>query len=190
MTATPSRDRYASSFQAIHWLTAIIVLVAFIYGPGGSESRVYSAARDADRQLHETLGLTVLLLSLLRLGMRAVLPRPAPVPAPAWMLLAARTVQVALYVLLFIVPLSAMTGAWLQGHALTLLGGVQVPPAWAGNHSLGTTIAGIHTWLGDVILWVAGLHACAAIYHHAVLKDGVLASMLPGWMVPGRAGRG
>ena len=31
-----------------------------------------------------------------------------------------------------------------------------------------------------VILWVAGLHALAALYHHFVLKDGVLRSMLPG----------
>ena len=29
------------------------------------------------------------------------------------------------------------------------------------------------------ILWLAGLHAAAAIYHHLVLKDGVLLSMLP-----------
>ena len=32
---------------------------------------------------------------------------------------------------------------------------------------------------GLAIHWLAGLHAAAAIYHHLVLKDGVLASMLP-----------
>ncbi len=37
------------------------------------------------------------------------------------------------------------------------------------------------TLLGDAILWLAGMHAAAAIYHHLVLKDGVLASMLPPW---------
>jgi cytochrome b561 len=37
----------------------------------------------------------------------------------------------------------------------------------------------IHTWLGNAIMWLAGLHAVAAIYHHWVLKDDVLRSMLP-----------
>jgi cytochrome b561 len=47
---------------------------------------------------------------------------------------------------------------------------------------VGATIARIHTWLGDAILWLAGLHALAGLYHHVVLKDGVLASMLPRWL--------
>ena len=51
-------SHFSEPTQLLHWLTAILVLVAFIYGPGGSEQRVYSAARDFDRQLHETAILT------------------------------------------------------------------------------------------------------------------------------------
>jgi cytochrome b561 len=47
------------------------------------------------------------------------------------------------------------------------------------SHDAGARIATIHTWLGDAILWLAGFHALAALYHHFVLKDGVLVSMLP-----------
>jgi cytochrome b561 len=47
-------------------------------------------------------------------------------------------------------------------------------------HDVGSAIGSIHTWLGDTILWVAGVHAAAALYHHFVLRDGVLRSMLPG----------
>ena len=50
----------------------------------------------------------------------------------------------------------------------------------------GLIIAKIHTWLGDAILWIAGLHAGAGLFHHFVIKDGVLASMLPGRMSFGR----
>ncbi|MGA8785710.1 MAG: cytochrome b, partial [Polaromonas sp.] len=35
---------------------------------------------------------------------------------------------------------------------------------------------------GDAIVWLAGFHAAAALFHHFVLKDGVLASMLPRWL--------
>jgi cytochrome b561 len=173
--------RYSAAAQAFHWATAVLVLVAFIVGPGGSERRVYSPANDFDRQLHETLGLCVLALVVLRLLWRMVDTRPDPPAVPRWMGLAAKAVQVLLYVLLFAVPFTSIAGAWLEGHPLTLLGGVEVAPLLAASHAAGARLAALHTWLGDAILWVAGVHALAAIYHHLVLKDGVLVAMLPRW---------
>lgn len=173
------RERYGAVAQAFHWLTAVLVLVAFIYGPGGSEQRVYSAARDFDRQLHETLGLTIFTLAVLRLLWRLVDTRPDPPAVPRWMGLAAKLVQALLYVLLVALPVTAVTGAWLEAHPLTLLAGVKIAPLLPESHDLGRTIASIHGWLGDTILWLAGAHALAALYHHFVRKDGVLLSMLP-----------
>ena len=175
-----SNTRYGAVAQSFHWLTAILVLVAFLYGPGGSEQRVYSAARDFDRQLHETLGLCVLVLVVLRLLWRLVDSRPEPGEVAPWMGRAARLMQAGLYVLLFAVPLTAIAGAWLEGHPLTLLGGLEIAPRLAQAHAAGTLVAEVHTWLGDAILWLAGLHAAAALFHHFVLRDGVLLSMLPG----------
>lgn len=177
----PPFARYGVVAQIFHWATAILVLVAFIYGPGGSEQRVYSAARDFDRQLHETLGLCVLALVVLRLLWRMLDTRPEPPAVPRWMGVAAKAVQWTLYLLLFALPFTSITGAWLEGHPLTLLAGVKIPPLLGLSHDVGATIAHIHTWLGDAILWLAGFHALAAIYHQFVLKDGVLASMLPRW---------
>jgi cytochrome b561 len=171
--------RFGSISQALHWLTAILVLVAFIYGPGGSEQRVYSPARDFDRQLHETLGLCVFTLSVLRVLWLLVASRPAPPPGPRWMAISAKAVQGALYLLLFALPITAVAGAWLEGHPLTLLAGVEIAPLLGPSHDVGVKIANLHTWLGDAILWLAGFHALAALYHHIILKDGVLASMLP-----------
>jgi len=157
------------------------VLAAFIYGPGGSEQRVYSPARDFDRQLHETLGLCVFALVAMRILWRMVDTRPDPPEVPRWMDVAAKAVQWTLYLLLFALPLTAIAGAWLEGHPLTFLAGVKIPPPVGLSHDVGSTIAEIHTWLGDAVLWLAGFHALAALFHHAVLKDGVLVSMLPRW---------
>ena len=53
-------------------------------------------------------------------------------------------------------------------------------PAPVGElDSLGAGIAEVHSWPGDAILWLAGAHAAAALFHHHVLEDGVLLSMLP-----------
>ena len=177
--ATRSKTRYGGVAQAFHWITAAVVLAAFIYGPGGSEQRVYSAARDFDRQLHETLGACVFILVALRLAWRAVDSRPEPPALPRWMGFASKAVQALLYVLLVALPVTAIAGAWLEGHPLTLLAGVQVAPLVAKSHDLGASIARLHTWLGDAILWLAGLHALAALHHHFVMRDGVLVSMLP-----------
>jgi cytochrome b561 len=187
----PRREtQYGALAQALHWITAIVVLIAFIYGPGGSEQRVYSAARDFDRQLHETLGLCVLALVVLRLVWRALDTQPGPPDIPRWMEVASKLVQGVLYALLLALPATAITGAWLEGHPLTLLGSIEVAPRLAESHALGATIASIHTWLGDAIMWLAGLHALAALYHQFVLKDGVLAAMLPRAIRrPSRAGR-
>ncbi|MDR3374504.1 MAG: hypothetical protein P4L98_12325, partial [Ancalomicrobiaceae bacterium] len=40
-------------------------------------------------------------------------------------------------------------------------------------------ILGIHPLLGDAIIWIAGLHAVAALFHHFILKNDVLKTMLP-----------
>jgi cytochrome b561 len=180
--------RYGSLAQALHWVTAVLVLVTFIYGPGGSEQRVYSPARDFDRQLHETLGMCVFALVVLRVLWRTVDTQPAPPQVPRWMTVGAKAVQGALYLLLFALPLTAITGAWLEGHPLTLLAGVEISPLLGPSHDAGVQIATLHTWLGDAILWLAGFHALAALYHHIILKDGVLASMLPRWF-PLRQGK-
>jgi len=109
-----TNTHYSIPTRIVHWLTAVLVLVAFIYGPGGSEERVYSAARDFDRQLHETLGLCVFALVVFRVLWRTIDRRPAPPPVARWMRVTAAIVQTALYILLFAVPLTAMTGASLE----------------------------------------------------------------------------
>jgi cytochrome b561 len=182
-----SRWHYGAVAQVFHWITAVLVLVAFIYGPGGNETRVYSPARDFDRQLHETLGLTILTLVVLRLVWRALDTRPAPEPMPRWMGTTSRLIHTLLYVLLFVVPLTAISGAWLENHPLTLLAGIKIGPFLPHVHDLGKQVAELHTWLGDTILWVAGLHAVAALFHHFVLKDRTLLSMAP-WIPEHRFG--
>jgi cytochrome b561 len=177
--SSTASSKYGSVAQAFHWATAIAVLAAFILGPGGSEQHVYAAANDFARQWHETLGLSVFALSLLRILWRTVDTHPQPVPVAPLMAFAAKAVQVALYCLLFTLPLTAILGAWLEGHPLTLLAGLQIQAPFGAAHPVGVVLANLHTLLGDAILWLAGFHALAAIFHHVFLQDGVLSAMLP-----------
>jgi cytochrome b561 len=175
-------ERYGVVSQALHWATAALVLHAFINGLGGSEERVYASSRDFQRQMHETLGVCVFALTALRLLWRRFEIGPGPVPVARWMELSRKGVEVTLYVLLVAVPLTAVAGAWLEGHPLTLLAGFTVPPPPVFSHGAGLELARLHTWLGDAIVWVGAFHGLAALYHHVVLKDTAMITMLPRWL--------
>ena len=184
MALRNSAARYGAVAQTLHWLTAVLVLVAFIEGVGGNEARVYSRTRASQLAIHETLGMALFGLILLRVLWRLIDPPPRTHPGPPWLVRAAQGVHVTLLVLLVLIPVTAIAGAWYEGHPLTLLS-LDVAPPLSQSHRLGEWISTLHTWLGDAIMWVAGLHTAAALWHHFRYRDGVLTSMLP---VPAREG--
>jgi len=177
-----SRQRYGAVTQLFHWLTVLLVATAYILSPGGSEARVYAAAADGARQLHETVGMVLLALVLLRIVWRLFEPTPDAAPMAVWMKLAAKAAHWALYALLLAIPATAIAGAWLEAHPLSLLGIGDMAPMLVENHALGANVADIHTILGNAIIWLAGVHAAAALFHHYVVRDNTLRSMLPDWL--------
>jgi cytochrome b561 len=147
-----SRLRYGAVAQLFHWLTVVLVVTAYILSPGGREEQVYSAAVDSARQTHETIGVLVFVLVLLRILWRLFEPTPEPAPMAPWMKDSASAAHVALYALLVTIPLTAIAGAWLEAHPVTIFG--------IGN--VGPMLPQVHD-------------------HHFVLRDYTLISMLPDW---------
>ena len=171
--------RYGAVSQAFHWVTAALVGAAWFFGEGGPESRVYSAARASDLGWHETLGILVFAVVLARIVWRLYDRAPEDPPMAAWMDWSARAVHWLLYAMLVAIPATAILGAFLEGHPVTFLGIGSIGPLLPSAHDLGETITELHTTLGSLIVWIAGLHAAAALFHHFVMKDRVLMSMLP-----------
>lgn len=183
MMSTPPQ-RYDALSRALHWITAIIVGVAFVLGPehfGRLMRDGLDPATRLDFVWHETLGVLVFVLTALRLVWVAVRPARPRVEMPGWMQTFAGLVHLALWALLLALPVTAMLALGGEGHPLTLLGGVRVNqmPVIAGSRLAGLADWGdVHGLLGDAIVVLAGLHAGAALLHHLVLKDGVLLTML------------
>jgi cytochrome b561 len=181
---TTPRTHYDAFSRALHWLTAIAVIAAFILGPEhfGREMRQgLDPATRLDIVVHESLGVLVVVLTLLRLLWVAVRPAKPQFDMPNWMHRASQATHGLMWVLLLAVPVSAFMALGSAGHPLTLLGGVRVNemPVIAQSPLAHLADWGdVHGVLGDLILWLAGLHAVAAIFHHVMLKDGVLLSML------------
>lgn len=178
--------RYDSFSQVFHWLTAIAVTIAFILGPGGFGRLMRQGVDPATRSdivWHETLGISVLVLTLLRLLWVALRPAVPRAQEKGWMDTAAKLVQLALWTLLLALPSTAMLALGTENHPMTLLGGIRFDRLPVNAESSIAKLADwgeVHGLLGDVLMWLAGLHAAAAIFHHVILKDRVLLSMLPG----------
>lgn len=184
MNPQPS-SYYDPLSRAFHWVTAIAVAIAFILGPEGFGRLMHQGVDPGTRSSivwHESLGLLVLGLTVLRLIWVALRPAAPRIPMAGWMHAAAKLMHLALWALLLALPATAVLALGSEGHPLTLLGGVRIEQMpWVAN----SAIAGLADWgdvhgfLGDAIVWLAGLHAAAALFHHVVLKDGVLRAMLP-----------
>jgi len=173
---------YGTVTQAIHWVTAMVVVLAFVLGPDGSEQHIYSVSEELGRRVHESLGLSVFGLTTFRLLWRCITPRPHLPELSEGVKMASTIVQSMLYVLLLALPITAVAGAWLGGHPVTLLGRIDIASPLDQLGDLGNALSELHGLLGDAVMWVAGLHATAALYHHFFLKDEVLISMLPRWL--------
>ena len=178
--------RYDPWSQALHWLTAVAVTIAFILGPSGFGRLMRQGIDPATRSdivWHESLGLLVFVLTLTRLVWIALRPQAPRHALPPWMERSSKIVHVALWILLLALPLTALLSLGSEGHPLTVLGGLRIDrmPLIA-NSGIGNLAdwGDVHGWLGDILIWLAGFHAIAALYHHFVRKDGVLRAMLPG----------
>ena len=77
-------QKYHPLTQIIHWLTALLVIIAFVLGPEDVDE-LDNPSLDLGLQIHETLGLAVFGLTVLRLLWTLFSRRPLAVPMAAWM---------------------------------------------------------------------------------------------------------
>lgn len=178
MTAS---SRYPASLRFIHWLTVLAILVA--YGLTYAESLFSRGTpeRAAVWWTHISVGLLVLILVAVRVGVRGTQAMPAPSAALSRELrLASHAAHVVLYALLFAVPLVGIWLAFLRGNAVDFFGLFTVPSPVPVDRAAARQVQEIHEWLANGLIAVAALHAAAALWHHFVRRDDVLARMLPG----------
>jgi cytochrome b561 len=182
---TTTSPRYDTLSQIFHWVTAVAVGSAFVLGPEGFGHLMRDGVDPAthwDIVVHESLGILVFALTALRLLWLAVRPTPPQTLENGAMKTLAKLAHVGLWLMLLAVPVTALLTLASESSPLTLLGGLRadhldayLPAALADLADWGD----VHTLLGDAIVWLAGLHAAAALFHHFKVKDGVLLSMMP-----------
>jgi superoxide oxidase len=174
-----SRESYDRVIKAVHWSTLLLVAAAYL-AMWSSEIVATKELRSVLWQLHYSLGVTVLALTLFRLGWRwrARIPN-LPADLPTIQKAAARTTEYFLYVLLLAQPMLGVLYINARGRRIDfyLLGEL---PSIIGPHKiLAEQVIAVHDVMAYVLLSIIGLHAAAALFHHFVRRDNVLSAMLP-----------
>lgn len=163
---------YGTTARALHWLMAVLLVVQWFSG----EYDDWLGLRT-----HFSLGLTLGLLVLIRLGWRVSHPAPPlPESAPAWERLLGRLMHVAWYALMIAMPLSGILWRQFRGKATSWFGLYDVPPVLTVDKDWSHFMAETHEVLGTLFLVLLGLHVLAALKHHFISRDQVLRGMLIG----------
>lgn len=168
--------RYSQIAIFLHWIIA--ALLAFQISVGWALEDL-GAQGFALFQLHKSIGITILALTVARIAVRYGRPRPDPVEG-GWQGMLAKTVHGGLYLF--------MLGAPLTGWALVSTAKVKVPtlifgiiplphlplPAGAGDPA--SAAHALLAWVGIALIV---LHVAGALRHHALLRDGLIWRMMP-----------
>jgi len=165
--------RYSRGMIVIHWVTAALVVAAWFTAEGGR--RVV----ETPPLMHFSLGLAVLALMVPRLILRMFGRAPPALDEQRPRLaLAAKIGHALLYAFLIGLPLSGWYAASRLGVSVSFFG-IGLPAIAAPAQGVPGPVAEIHENAGTVILYLAGLHALMAGWHHFVLRDGTLRRMSP-----------
>ena len=175
-----SSTDWGTPIKILHWLLAIAVIGMAIFGLLIKYGDFSPVERIRLYALHKSTGLTILVLALLRLGIRVIdRRRPELPPMPRWQHVGATTSHVLLYVVLIGMPLSGWLYNSAAGFPLQWFGQFQVPSLVDRSEELKMLAGSLH-FAGLCLLVVLLMaHVSAALKHHFIDRDNVLKSMLP-----------
>jgi len=129
---------------------------------------------------HKSVGMTILMLAVLRLLWRLWHPAPPlPTDMTRFERIAARGTHVAFYVLLFAMPLTGWTMSSAKNYSVSWFGLFTWPNLIGKSEAAFNVLRTTHDTLSDVLFAVAVLHILAALKHHFWDGDDVLVRMLP-----------
>ncbi len=167
--------RYGSVARLLHWTVVLLLVGEYALAWLMPDIRKGTQPNGLIAW-HLFVGPLILAVMLLRLGWRSAVGAPEPHPGVAWQELASKLTHGLLYALLLVLPLLGWINASTRGWSIHLLG-IPLPALASQGSTVGHDLGEWHSTLAYVVLGLIGLHVSAALYHHWVRKDGLLARM-------------
>ena len=170
-------SRYSKIAITLHWLMAVMIIGNLAGGFLNEFLPRNSPERATVMGLHVSFGLTIIALTLVRIGWRLANPPP---PLPAYFTggerLLAKGTHWALYIAMLALPMSGWLMAERNERPLLYFFVAEVPKAGIGK-PLAQQINEVHEILGWAMLVLLALHVLGVIRHLVMDRDNLLPRM-------------
>lgn len=163
MNLLNTRSEYGFVSRALHWIIVLAIVAQWLLAQADEDAgAIYESGFDA-LTLHQSIGLIVLLLAIVRLAWRFLNPTPAwPADMKSYEVTLARAVHFAFYVLLFAVPFTGWALSSVEDEPLRFFDWFDVPRIASAGEK---TLEEVHEVLFNVLLALAVLHVVGAAKH-------------------------
>ena len=166
---------YSRRMVIIHWLTLLLLIVAWYLGVALIDARIEKNATLIGYFAHALMGGAILLLTILRMTFRGVDGTPPPL-GNSVMDIVARGVHHGLYVLLILLSITGFMTLLTStvGMALVTNAAILLPAEYTGPSVIPHSV---HEILVTVMMVVVLVHILGAIKHQFIMKDGLMRRM-------------
>jgi len=178
--------RYHAVAIGLHWLIAILIIGLLIVGFVMGDLERSDPLKYTLYQMHKSFGITVLVLSLVRLVWR-LLHRAPPLPAGSkgWEKFLSHLTHAGFYLLMLGLPLVGWLGVSASPLKIpTVIFGLFTLPSLPFFHDVPDAahqLFELHETLAYLVIGLLVLHVGAAFKHHFLMKDDVVLRMTPPW---------
>ena len=174
------KPKYTVTAIALHWAIAGLIVWGFAMGWVMTDIPGFSPTKLRYYSWHKWIGVTVLMLVVVRLLWRAThKPPPLPVGTKRLMATAAHGAHSLLYVLMVAVPVSGYIYTAVVGIQVVYLGVIPLPTMLSPHPEWRALARNVHVWLDWTLAGVVVLHLLAVVKHTVIDRDGLLSRMLP-----------
>ncbi len=174
------QPQYSVTARLFHWVMAVLVLSTIPVGILMGQTGLDRALQNSLYIYHKNLGVLLLILVVGRLIWRLGHPAPAmPAHMPGWQARIAGLTHLAMYVLLFVIPIAGYVRVKAGGFPIESLDALGVPSLVPRSDALAETAMGVHQAAAFAMAAIIALHVGAALFHGIVKRDGVVSRMWP-----------
>ena len=173
-----ARLQYGTTAKVLHWLVVALLLAQYLIGwlmPDIHRGMKPGAAMT----FHVSVGMTILVLTVLRFAWRLAHPVAPESSPPPWQRLSSEVVHWALYALVLATTVTGWLFASFRGWSVSLFYFMPMPMLASDNAAAGKAIDGLHQAAEWALLVVIGIHVAAALAHIFVYRDRIMQRMLP-----------
>jgi cytochrome b561 len=173
-----ARLTYSLTLRVLHWLTALCMFVVIPLAWYMTNLDRHDPMRGNWVNLHKSIGLTILLLTLIRVVTRlSGTAPPLPATIPSFEQTLAHIGHGLLYVILFAMPISGYINSYGGGHAVNWFWLFQVPAVVPQDKALGHLGSRVHYLLAYLTYALIAGHVLAVIYHQLIQRIDLLGRM-------------